>query len=224
MESISELKRFKNWSIIDSRNNYIKAKLSQKISSLISQHTGDLSFQENVNIPVFTVSSMEYQKFVATTKTNDIGFQSSSNYPQMEDTEIEKLRQHCTCIAVQRRIRGARQLFELKITSVIQALNLCLTLNEARSAFPEKFREVVSTEISKEIQALVKKVADDRKSTVGNIVKRAEKIKQLLRNSRDAVDKNAEAFNRSLRNTSQAYRRRGYTVYFFLSESPTRLY
>lgn len=171
----------------------------------------DNSSLQEVDIPVFTVSSMEYQKFVANAGT-DVDLQASSSYPQQEHTEIEKLRQHCSFIAEQRRIRGARQLFELKVTSVIQALSLCLTLNEARSAFPEKFREVVSTTISAELEVLAKNLAVYRKSTVGNIVKRTQNLKALLRDSRESVDKNAEAFKLSLRDTSQHYKRRGFAV------------
>lgn len=208
--SISDLKRFKNWSIIDSRNTYIKSRLSQKISSLIRQ-TGSRMKGDN-SIPVFTVSSMEHRNFIRNAASEDADPDVSSNYPQQEYTEIEKLREHCISIGQKRRIRGAQHLFELKFASVINALKLCLHLIEARSAFPEKFREEVSTAISSEFETLTKKLQENRQLTLENIETRIANLKSLMGRSLEPTYENADKFNRTLLDTSQPQRRRELTV------------
>lgn len=155
---------------------------------------------------------MAYQNFSSSSHHGDDHTEASSKYPTQEGTEIDHLRRHCMAIAEQRRIRGSRQLFELKVASVVKTLNLCLLINESKSAFPEKFREFVTKAIMDELDGLAEELARNRKATVGEALLRFQHLKHVLQASRDPVDKNAAEFNRSLKDTSQAKRRRGLMV------------
>lgn len=154
-----------------------------------------LGLAESIYIPVYTVSSTEYQNFLPA--SGDSEPEPSTSYPSKEMTEIDDLRRRCVLAGYFRRLRAAREILELKLKPVILALEFCYFIDSSRLS--DDTRLYLHGIIQEELKVCQEELKTRLDKLNKELIIPATKLKHYALEAMSSVYDNAASFSTGLR-------------------------